>query len=292
MKITGLTIIRNAIRNDYPIVEAIGSILPVVDEMIVTVDKGEDDTLQLIQSIQSPKMRIILTEWDMNLRKGGQVLAVETNKAMQYVSSDSDWIFYIQADEVVHEKYHPAILAAAKKYKDDKEVEGLLFKYVHFYGTYDFIGDSRKWYNCETRIIRNDKSITAYRDAQGFRKGDVKLNVAAIDAYVYHYGWVKSPRQMKQKRDNLSRYWNEQDDPSSQEVSSEDIFDFSEFDSLDRFKDTHPAIMKDRIQKQNWKLDLDVNKKNLSFKNMLLYKFEKLTGRRLFAFANHKVIRK
>ena len=116
MKITGLTIIRNAIKNDYPIVEAINSILPIVDEMIVSIDKGEDDTEQLIRNISSPKIKIVFSEWDMNLRQGGQVLAVETNKALQFVSTDTDWVFYIQADEVVHEKFHHNILEAAKKY--------------------------------------------------------------------------------------------------------------------------------------------------------------------------------
>lgn len=292
MKITGVTIIRNAIKNDYPIVEAIRSVLPVVDEMIVTVDKSEDDTWQLIQGINSPKLKIIPTEWDMRLRKGGEVLAVETNKAIQSVSADTDWIFYIQADEVVHEKYHAEILAAATKYRDDKKVDGLLFKYLHFYGTYDYVGDSRKWYNCETRIIRNDKSITAYRDAQGFRKGDKKINVAAIDAYIYHYGWVKSPKQMKQKQKDISKYWVEDGEALNEFIASEDFFDFNEFDSLEKFKGTHPSVMHERIQNQNWKLDLDVNKKKLSFKNKWLYRFEKLTGKRLFAFANHKITRR
>jgi len=51
MKISGFTIIRNAIKNDYPVVEAITSILPVVDEMIVSVGDSEDDTEELIKSI-------------------------------------------------------------------------------------------------------------------------------------------------------------------------------------------------------------------------------------------------
>ena len=48
------------------------------------------------------------------------------------------------------------------------EGKGLLFHYLHFYGTYDYVGDSRKWYDKEIRIIRNDKSIEAFKDAQGF----------------------------------------------------------------------------------------------------------------------------
>ena len=58
MFIAGFTIIKNAIINDYPIVEAINSILPIVDEMIVLAGDSEDDTLQLIQSIKSDKIKI------------------------------------------------------------------------------------------------------------------------------------------------------------------------------------------------------------------------------------------
>lgn len=289
---TGVTIIRNAIKNDYPIVEAINSILPIVDEMIVSVDKGEDTTEELIKSIPSSKIKIFFSDWDMTLRQDGKVLAVETNKVLRHVSADADWIFYIQADEAVHEKYHQSILDAAKKYKNDIAVEGILFKYLHFYGTYDYIADSRKWYNYETRIIRNNKNITSYSDAQGFRKGDIKLDVALIDAYIYHYGWVKSPEQMKAKQKNVSRFWIEDGEALTEYLASEDFFDFNEFESLEKFTGIHPAVMQQRINKQNWKLDLDISKKKLVCKDRLLYWFEKRTGKRLFSFTNHRIIRK
>ena len=62
MKISGFTIARNVVKYDYPIVEAITSILPLCDEVIVAVGKSEDDTLALIKSINSPKIKIIETE--------------------------------------------------------------------------------------------------------------------------------------------------------------------------------------------------------------------------------------
>jgi hypothetical protein len=192
--------------------EAITSILPVVDEMIVLVGDSGDATRDLIQSINSEKIKIFDSIWDQSLRKGGKVLAVETDKAFNLIDPASTWAFYIQADEAVHEKYLPAIIEACKKYKDDLRVEGLLFKYLHFYGTYDYVGDSRQWYNREIRIIRNDKTINAYKDAQGFRKGRTKLKVKLIDAYIYHYGWVKSPAQMKKKMKEVSKYWLEESD--------------------------------------------------------------------------------
>src|SRR3990170_5280815 len=193
MKISGFTIIKNAVINDYPITEAIRSILPVVDEMIVSVGKSDDETEALIRSISSNKIKIVQSEWDPALREGGKILAVETNKAFQHIAADSDWAFYIQADEVIHEKYHPVIRRAAEHYLRDTKVEGLLFHYLHFYGTYDYVGDSRKWYDKEIRIVRNDKSIDSYKDAQGFRRNGRRLPVKLINAYIYHYGWVKSP---------------------------------------------------------------------------------------------------
>jgi co-chaperonin GroES (HSP10) len=293
MKITGFTIIRNALINDYPVKEAIESILPVVDEMLVSIGKSEDATEELIRSIASDKISIIHSDWDMSKRKGGEVLAIETDKVFQQISADTDWCFYIQGDEVLHEKYHAAIKEAAMQYKDDKKVEGLLFKYEHFYGTYDYIGDSRRWYNQEVRIIRNDKRIRAYLDAQGFRKNGKKLLVKPINAYIYHYGWVKSPAQMKRKITEVrGRFWGENNEDWINYVETGDVFNFDDYDSLQKFTGTHPEVMQQRIKQQNWEIDMDIAKKNFDFKDRLLYWFEKKTGIRPFDFKNYRIIKR
>lgn len=107
MKVCGFTIVRNAIRYDYPVVESILSVLPAVDEMLVSVGDSEDETLQLIRDINSPKIRIMQSTWDDSLREGGRVLAEETNKALASIGPEFDWCFYIQADEVLHEQWIP-----------------------------------------------------------------------------------------------------------------------------------------------------------------------------------------
>jgi hypothetical protein len=270
-------------------VEAITSILPVVDEMVVLVGESDDDTLGLIRSIGDPKIKIHESVWDPNLRKGGAVLAVETNKAFALIDPNSTWAFYIQGDEVVHEKYHAAIKEACVQYQNDTQVEGLLFNYVHFYGTYDYVGDSRKWYNKEVRIIRNKKEITAYKDAQGFRKGATKIDVKPVAASVYHYGWVKSPAQMAKKIKNFSALWHS-DAELNIILKDNQHWDFTAYDSLEKFSGTHPAVMQSRIAAQNWKIEIDTTRKNFSIKDRFLYYFEKLTGIRLFDFNNFKII--
>jgi hypothetical protein len=290
MKVSGFTIIRNAVKFDYPIVEAIASILPLCDEMVIAVGQSEDATLDLVRRINSPKIRIIETVWDEDHRKGGRTFALETDKAFQAIAQDSDWGFYIQADEVVHEKYHGKIREAMQKYKDDPSVDGLLFNYRHFYGSYDYVGESWRWYRREIRVIKNDKRIFSYKDAQGFRKlPNNKLSVKLIDACVFHYGWVRDPRTMQTKIHGWLRFYNN-DEWIEKNVARVEEFDFSQVDSLVRFVENHPAVMRDRIGRLNWKFDHDLSKNRYTTREKLKRFISKLTGYRIAEYKNYKIV--
>ncbi len=289
MLVSGFTIVRNAIKYDYPIVEAITSVLPLCDEFIVCVGNSEDGTLELIQSIASDKIKIVHSVWDDTLREGGKVLALETNKAFDAVSTQSDWAFYIQGDEVIHEKYHPAIKEAMLNYKDEKEVEGLLFNYTHFYGSYRYVGNSRKWYKKEIRVIKNNKEIRSYKDAQGFRKNDQKLQVKLINACVYHYGWVKPPAAQQAKQQSFHKMWH-QDEWLEKNIQAGNEFDYSQIDSLAEFKETHPAVMSERLKRYNWEFNFDTSKVKLSLKDKLLLGIEKSTGWRPGEYRNYRIV--
>ena len=290
MKVSGFTFIRNAIKYDYPIAEAIKSILPICDEVIVAVGKSDDATLSLFQNID-PKIKIIETVWDESLKEGGEVLAVETNKAFHSVDANSDWSFYIQGDEAIHEKYLDTVYAAMQQYKDDKNVDGLLFKYLHFYGSYDYVGNSNQWYRNEIRVIKNDKSIYSYRDAQGFRKvNNEKLNVKPIDAYIYHYGWVREPHAMQAKFNSFGSLWRGDEWSAGAEKKYSGPFDYSQIDSIEKFTGTHPQVLSDRIKKMNWKFERDLSYNNLKLKDKFKNLVEKLTGKRPFDYKNYKIV--
>jgi hypothetical protein len=290
MKISGFTIIKNAVENDYPVKEAILSILPLVDEMIVLVGDCTDDTLHLINSIGNDKIKVHHSIWDANLTHGGSVLAAETNKALSLIAKDSTWAFYIQADEVVPEWHHETIAAACKKYEKDEKVEGLLFDYLHFYGNYKYVADHRRWYKYEVRIIRSNRNISSYKDAQGFRVGNRKILVQPINACIFHYGWVKTPKQMMKKLNISSQFWVENAANQTNQQFNE-AFDFTDYQSITLYNGKHPEVMRERISAHHLDLELDVAKKNMSFIDYILYQIEKLTGKRLFSFKNYKVIR-
>ena len=289
MKVSGFTIVRNAVKFDYPAVEAIQSILPLCDEMVVSVGASEDDTLGLIRSINSSKIKIVETVWNDSLREGGKLLAVETDKALASISSDSTWAFYIQADEVLHEKYIPVVGSAMEKWKNDKAVDGLLFNYTHFYGSYDYVADSRKWYRKEIRVIRNDQSISSWRDAISFRRRGEKLRVKPVDAHIYHYGWVKPPAAQQEKQRSFHKMWHN-DEWMKKNIPAAAEFDYSNIDSLKKFSETHPAVMGNRISKKNWKFEHDLLLKKISPLNRILLLIEQLTGWRIGEYQNYRIV--
>jgi hypothetical protein len=295
MKISGFTFIRNATKFDYPVVEAIKSILPICDNFVVAVGNSDDNTLDLIQSIDKQKIRIIETIWDdsLEMKKGGKVFARETDKAFQAITMESDWAFYIQGDEVVHEKYLDSIYSSMEKWKDDKKVDGLLFNYLHFYGSYDYTGLSPKWYGHEIRVIKNNKSIYSFRDAQGFRKSNnEKLNVKPIDAFIYHYGWVKEPGTMMKKAINANSFYQDKNflkRLKSKESNGSKEFDYSSIDSLSLFTETHPKVMEERIRRKNWTFEHDISFNRLSLRYRGKIFIKKYLGINTY-YENYRVI--
>jgi len=253
MRVSGFSIIRNAVEYGYPVIEAVTSILDLCDEFILNVGKSDDETLELVRTITSPKVTIVEREWDLSLRTGGMLLSVETNQALKQCSGD--WCFYIQADEVLHEKYHPVVRTEMERFLHDPRVEGLQFGYKHFYGSYDYYQDNfRKWYVKECRVIKRHPAITSWGDGMDFRHADgSKLSVKRISAEIYHYGWVRPPTTMQVKdRDFKTLYHS---DEEIELMAPGKFAKYQELGHLKRFTETHPAVMARRIESSQWPFD-------------------------------------
>ena len=289
MKIAGFTIIRNARKYDYPVLEAIMSVLPLCDVFYVGVGQSEDDTRDMIANIPSDKIIIIDSVWDDDLRTGGQVLAIETNKIFDAIPPEYDWCFYIQSDECVHEDDLKKLRARMALYKNEPDVDGFLFEYKHFYGQYDYIGAGRRWYRHEVRVIRNDKRIRSYKDAQGFRTADnKKLRVKDSGAQIYHYGWVKSPKAQQAKQATFHKMWHD-DQWMEKNIPQTPEFDYNNIDLLEKYYGPHPLVMEKRIKEADWNFNYEPARVKITLKHKVLHWLEKRIGWRIGENRNFKL---
>lgn len=258
MKISGFTMVRNGDKYYFPIKEAILSILPLVDEFIVALGNcdADDKTREKIISIGSDKIKIIDRIWDQEAFVNGKVFADETTFALSQCTGD--WCFYLQADEVIHEKDLDLIQKACLQYLDKPDVEGFLFKYYHFWGDYEHHLPFHGWCKNEIRIVRNDKNIYSFKDAISFRKKEnQKLQVVEIEARIYHYGWVRPPEIMQSKKKEQDAMHHGIAKTKADYQLRPNEFDFGALGALPVFKGTHPAVMKDFIKNLHWKHKLN-----------------------------------
>lgn len=312
MKISGFSFVRNGISLYYPVVESIKSILPIVDEFVIAVGEGNDETRERIAEINDPKVRIIDTVWEEKYFKKGMINSIQTDIAMKQCTGD--WLFYLQADEVVHEKYLPIIKKRCEELLDDDDIEGLLFNYKHFWGDYNHYHVGHGWYPNEIRIVRNLPKIHSWQSAQSFRKfeyydnprqpeGHSKLKVATVDAEVFHYGWVRPPHLMQNKKRALdSVHWGLNRAKDYYEKAPNE-FDYGPLSLLGKYTDSHPKVMDSMISQFNWKEKLQFtgkpNKyrephKHETFFIRFLSLFEKifLGGKQIGTFSNYILIKK
>lgn len=286
MKVSGFTIVRNAQIMGYPVVESIKSVLPLVDEFVVGLGPCEDDTQNIIQAIADPKIRIFHSDWSKKV-SGGKILSEKTNEAL--MQCRNNWCIYIQADEILHEDDYSEIRRALEKYDDSPDVHGLLFKYIHFYGGYDVIATSRKWYRHEVRAVKKNTGIQSWNDAQGFRVKGEKPLVKHSNARVYHYGWVKPPEQMGEKKKRLDQLWH-----GNQKDAENENFNFKKFYGLKRFSDTHPNVMNEKVRMQNWRFNYKMNLTEWSLQdiNCLLSDcIEKVFNYRIGEYKNYRLLK-
>jgi hypothetical protein len=288
--LSGFTIVRNAVKLDFPIVAAIRSVLEVCDEVVVNVGKSEDETRDVVASIGDPRIRILDTEWDFTKRN--LMLSIETQRAMD--ACRGAWGIYIQADEVLHETGARLLKEKVAEWDRDDRVEGLLVKYVHFYGGFDTVATSRRWYRREVRCVRlgRDRDIRPYQGAQGFRVGPRyrKIRARVTDAEMFHYGWARPAKAIRQKLEISKTIY-----PWGRKRIEEELKrGYLEWIPLLRpFAGDHPRAARDWLAPRVHDPDRVIGPRRFKLEHLRFYVsdwIERLTGARVFEFRNYEVI--
>jgi len=229
-KISGCTIVRNAIALGYPLKESIQSYLPICDQVVLLWDPtSEDDTRGLVNQLAGKHSKIKLVEsvWNLNNRSGGTEIARQTQNA--FAQCDCSWTLYIQADEALHEDGYNELL----KCVNDKSINAVTFARHSFLRTLtDEIIDHRV-----------DGLVRMFRTGMGKSVGDAMQcevsesigKTARSSAKLFNYSRLGAAAEIFRRCNNLRRFYH--DDSTIAALPS----DHDTSLKTEHFLGTHPA---------------------------------------------------
>lgn len=238
-------IVKNGIKYDYPFQESCLAALPMCDEFIFVEGQGDDGTYEAMLEIQKkhPKVKIIRHPWE---KKHYSVLADLTNVAIEHCTCD--YHFQIQADEAIHERYHGSIRACL-----ERDFDYAYLGVLHFYGSYEKVLKAGVYYDRFIRLAKRSTypTMRSCGDAMslGCPDSDSALMKCADldDLKVHHYGYVRTPKLLIAKQDEVVKWWGIQERDKLFEKGLErgqiNWSDKFSDQQLDVYKGGHPHVL-------------------------------------------------
>ncbi len=259
MQVSGLSILKNAIRFDYPFQESIRSALPLCDEFVVVVGRSEDGTLEAVRTMNEPKLRIVETEWSDKVQPRRHVVAQQTNIGLHMCRGD--WVVYLQANEMLHESSLPALEQTMQRYADDRGVEALVLEFLDFWGDYGHVVPVYPHrFKYVPRIVKPYVGTYAIRDAMGVavfdgfsRKGRYPR---AVDTGqdLFRYGNVRNGEVFADKQQNASHL---SDGRGNEPLGKNDLYTIIPRSFVAPYQGSHPAVMAGRVARFGESISLE-----------------------------------
>jgi glycosyltransferase involved in cell wall biosynthesis len=178
--ISGFMTLKNVLKTGYPFVESIAASLPICDELLISEGYSTDGTFEVLEKIAAlnRKIKVFRQEWPTT--KNYRVIAVVTNTVR--AKCRYDYIFSIQANEIVHEDSVEFIKALPEICP---QVNTFTLPFVHLVKDYKFYEDFR------LRFAKNLKNIIAVSDAWTLGPSDTFTNLEARKCLIH-------PRRLRQ----------------------------------------------------------------------------------------------
>ena len=245
-KLCGVQLIKNGVKYDYCFKESIKSMLGCCDQVIVAYIPGEDNTLEVLESINDERLKILhLTEADWNMFDDKHRLSYLTNVAIQEADRMGfQYVLSVQSDEVLHEDSYLAVKRAISD-----NYEGYLCTRINLWKSPDLeLNVSQDRLPCSNEVIRLAKvSYKAFDDAESIYAPAVIDYIDEIK--IIHYGFVRKREVMKSKIINMQEgvFKLGHHDPKldREELFNPDLW-FDPEKDLKKISFKHPAVI------QNW----------------------------------------
>lgn len=247
--------IRNGFELDYCFQEAIQSLLPICEEVVVCDGESTDGTREAIEewAAREPKIRLITYPWP-NPKGDIKFWTDWINFAREQIKCD----FQIQldADEVLSENSYDWI-KSYKHYTDSKAQESLWCK------RWNFWRDAKSlipFGHClSDRVCRiAPQYCWLPSDGADVRGADVIRIAQPSGIEIFHYGFLRKRESFFKKARALQEMFFNSYDPRLEEVEKQDgnwmekICEIEWTNQLTPFEGKHPVIMLQWLKERNY----------------------------------------
>jgi glycosyltransferase involved in cell wall biosynthesis len=184
-------IIKNGVTQGYPFWESLESCLDFADEVVISEGNSTDGTAEYIRKFISKyngktSFRMYTDDWNEFPTSHGEVIAKVTERNMRRCGYE--WIYYLQADEVLHPMNSDFVRTFAK---NDEGCNSVTFQFYHFINSWTPVPLGGAAYDYAIRMVRNRPDIIPVGDAWTFG-GLVEptCHHSRVPKPIYHLGWV------------------------------------------------------------------------------------------------------
>jgi glycosyltransferase involved in cell wall biosynthesis len=204
MSISVVFVVKNAINQGYCFIDSLKSCLPIADEIIISEGFSDDDTLRYIMEFRDKyesqvPIHVFQDRWEEKSYHG-EVIANVSMRAIE--KSTFDWIYYLQADEIIP----PENEAHIKHIATLDEFHSISFPFYHFIRSWE---PSEEGYREAIRMVRNHRDIRLTGDAWNFEGAiDPICPAGHSPKPIYHFAWVFPPQNTVKHIEHAKIYEN------------------------------------------------------------------------------------
>jgi|GEM_PF-1720599 len=154
-RISGYTTTLNCVKQNYPFIEAVTSMLGFCDEVCIVDGGSTDGTLEKLKELSDLDHRIKLKIIERDWNDARFAVFDGLQKAEARAMCTSDFLWQMDSDEIVHEDDYARITELAKKFP--KGIDLIALPVVEYWGSQDKVRvDVNPW---KWRFSRNSKNI-------------------------------------------------------------------------------------------------------------------------------------
>lgn len=232
--------VRDVEETDYCWKEALSSVMPIADQVVVCDSESTDGTREILEEMAGQEKKIKIVDWKWPHPKGDGSFVVDWyNHAREQL--DTDYCLQNEADEVMHENSHAEMRDLLNL--ADREIVVRMLKRYNFWEDHRHLAP--RGHLCAPEVIRlAPQEFFMPSDSPHPKATDVSKHNRPCTVELFHYGFIRRRKAFFKKSRRILDYFFGQYDPKLEAIEHKPEINWMKACPfpvpLQRFQGSHP----------------------------------------------------